>query len=129
MYKQRLHRELKKMFGINKREENFYGNFTTSWMKAGGLISQATARRLLERSKGRINQMIKEGKLKEYVIEGVSYLSFAEVIEKAEKIQTKLARDKAVEELAKLGLGDAINAGLMAQFDEVMKYDPSDDTE
>ena len=131
MYKQRLLRELKKMFGYKKEDSSieFYGKFRDTWIKAGGLISQATARRLLNRTKGRIPQMIKEGKLTTYEIEGVSYLSFAEVMTKAEKIQTKLARDKAVKELAKLGLGDAINAGLMAQFDETLQYDPSDDTD
>ena len=128
MYKQRLLRELKKMFGYKKEDSSieFYGKFRDTWIKAGGLISQATARRLLNRTKGRIPQMIKEGKLTTYEIEGVSYLSFAEVMAKAEKIQTKLARDKAVEELAKLGLGDAINAGLMAQFDDTLQYDPNE---
>ena len=114
------------MFGINKKEETFYGTFRDTWIEAGGLISQATARRLLERTKGRITQMIKEGKLKQYTIEGVTYLSFAEVMEKAKKIQTKLARSQAAEELKKLGLGEEINAGLMAQFDEVLKYDPNE---
>ena len=114
------------MFGINKKEETFYGTFRDTWIEAGGLISQATARRLLERTKGRITQMIKEGKLKQYTIEGVTYLSFAEVMEKAKKIQTKLVRSQAAEELKKLGLGEEINAGLMAQFDEVLKYDPNE---
>ena len=115
------------MFGFKKEDNSieFYGKFRDTWIKAGGLISQATARRLLNRTKGRIPQMIKEGKLKTYEIEGVTYLSFAEVMEKAEKIQAKLAREEAQKELAKLGLGNAINAGLMAQFDEVMKYDPN----
>lgn len=126
MYKQSLIRKLKKMFGINKKEETFYGTFRDTWIEAGGLISQATARRLLERTKGRITQMIKEGKLKQYTIEGVTYLSFAEVMEKAKKIQTKLARSQAAEELKKLGLGEEINAGLMEQFDEVLRYDPNE---
>ena len=129
MYKQSLIRKLKKMFGINKKEETFYGTFKDTWIEAGGLISQATARRLLERTKGRVTQMIKEGKLKQYTIEGVTYLSFAEVMEKAKKIQTRLARAKTEEALKKIGWGEEINSGLMAQFDEVLKYDPNEPEE
>ena len=128
MYRQRMVREMKKMFGYKKEDNSieFYSKFRDTWIKSGGLISQATARRLLNRTKGRIPQMIKEGKLTTYEIEGVTYLSFAEVMTKAEKIQTKLARDKAVQELEKLGLGDMLNASLMKQFDEAMTFDPDD---
>ena len=129
MYKQSLIRKLKKMFGINKKEETFYGTFKDTWIEAGGLISQATARRLLERTKGRVTQMIKEGKLKQYTIEGVTYLSFAEVMEKAKKIQTRLARAKAKEELKQLGLPEEIQSGFMAQLDEVTNYDPNEPEE
>lgn len=108
-----------------KTEETFFQTYTSTWIKAGGLISQTIARRLLNRTKGRITQMIKEGKLTPYVIEGVTYLSFAEVWAKAEKIQTKLAREKDEEELKKLGYSEKINAGLMAQFDEALNYDPN----
>lgn len=128
MYRQKLLRKLKKLLKM-KKEETFFNKYTSTWIKAGGLISQTIARRLLNRTKGRVTQMIKEGKLTPYIIEGVTYLSFAEVWEKAEKIQTKLARDEAAKELKKLGLGDAINAGLMAQFDEVTNFDPNDTTE
>lgn len=117
------------MFGINKKEETFYGTFKDTWIEAGGLISQATARRLLERTKGRVTQMIKEGKLKQYTIEGVTYLSFAEVMEKAKKIQTRLARAKAKEELKQLGLPEEIQSGFMAQLDEVTNYDPNEPEE
>ncbi len=109
-----------------KTEETFFQTYTSTWIKAGGLISQTIARRLLNRTKGRITQMIKEGKLTPYVIEGVTYLSFAEVWAKAEKIQTKLAREKAEEELKKLGYSEKINTGLMVQFDEALNYDPNE---
>lgn len=128
MYTQRLQRKTKKNFRM-KKEDTFFGKYTTTWIKAGGLVSQTIAKRLLNRTKGRVTQMIKEGKLTPYIIEGVTYLSFAEVWEKAERIQTKLARDEAAKELKKFGLGDAINAGLMAQFDEVTNFDPNDTTE
>ena len=125
MYQQGLLRKLKKILKM-KNEETFFKEYTSTWIKAGGLISQTIARRLLERTKGRVTQMIKEGKLTPYVIEGVTYLSFAEVWAKAEKIQTKIARDKAEDELKKLGLGKDINSGLMAQLDEVLNYDPNE---
>ena len=109
-----------------KNEETFFKTYTSTWIKTGGLISQATAKRLLHRTKGRVTQMIKDGKLTPYVIEGVTYLPFAEVWEKAEKIQTKLAREQAEKELAKIGLGKDINSGLMAQLDEALNYDPNE---
>ena len=117
------------MFGINKKEENFYGTFKDTWIKAGGLITQATARRLLNRTKGRVNQMIKEGKLQTYTIEGINYLSFAEVMQKAEKIQTKLIRDEAIKEFKKMRMDNEISAGLIAQLDEVTHYDPNEPEE
>ena len=109
-----------------KNEETFFQTYTSTWIKAGGLISQTIAKRLLNRTKGRVTQMIKEGKLTPYIIESVTYLSFAEVWAKAEKIQTKLDREKAEEELKKLGYSEMINAGLMAQFDEALNYDPNE---
>ena len=128
MYNQSLLRKLKKILKMRK-EETFFKEYTSTWIKAGGLISQTIARRLLERTKGRVTQMIKEGKLTPYKIEGVTYLSFAEVWEKAEKIQIRNARSKAKEELKKLGLPEEIQTGFMAQLDEVTNYDPNEPEE
>ena len=128
MYQQGLLRKLKKILKM-KNEETFFKEYTSTWIKAGGLISQTIARRLLERTKGRVTQMIKEGKLTPYEIEGVTYLSFAEVWEKAEKIQTKLVRSKAQEELKKIELPEEFKSGLMAQLDEVINYDPNEPEE
>lgn len=127
MYNQSLLRKLKKLFKmkIEDKELEFYPTFKDTWIEAGGLISQATAGKLMHRTKGRITQMIREGKLKQYRIDNVSYLSYAEVMTKAKKIQEKLARDKAIEELNKLGLNNPIGAGLIAQFDELTNYDPN----
>lgn len=77
----------KKMFEINKNVETFYDTFKATWIKSGGLINQATASRLLKISTSRITGMIKEGKLQRISIEGINYLSFGEVMQKAEKIQ------------------------------------------
>lgn len=131
MYKQSLLRKIKKIFKmkIDVKELEFYPTFKDTWIEAGGLISQATAGKLMHRTKGRITQMIKEGKLKQYRIDNVSYLSYAEVMTKAKKIQEKLARDTAEEELKKLGLSEEIQTGLMAQFDEMLEYDPNEHEE
>lgn len=128
MYTQSLLRKKKKTFKmkIEDKELEFYPTFKDTWIEAGGLISQATAGKLMHRTKGRITQMIREGKLKQYRIDNVSYLSYAEVMTKAQKIQTKLAREKAEEELKKFGYSEIINAGLMAQFDEALNYDPNE---
>lgn len=114
---------------IDVKELEFYPTFKDTWIEAGGLISQATAGKLMHRTKGRITQMIKEGKLKQYRIDNVSYLSYAEVMTKAKKIQEKLARDTAEEEIKKLGLSEEIQTGLMAQFDEMLEYDPNEHEE
>lgn len=131
MYKQSLLRKIKKIFKmkIDVKELEFYPTFKDTWIEAGGLISQATAGKLMHRTKGRITQMIKEGKLKQYRIDNVSYLSYAEVMTKAKKIQEKLARDTAEEEIKKLGLSEEIQTGLMAQFDEMLEYDPNEHEE
>ena len=50
------------------------------WQRAGGLISQSDAARILKKDTSRIAQMIKEGKLKRYQYENLSYVSYAEVI-------------------------------------------------
>ena len=71
----------------NKEKEiEFYAWYTENWLKSGGLISQATAARLLNKSTGRIAQMIKEGKIKEYYqFENLSFVAFPEIMKEARK--------------------------------------------
>ena len=43
---------------------DFYEWFKENWLISGGLISQATASKILNKTTGRIAQMIREGKIK-----------------------------------------------------------------
>lgn len=62
------------------------------WQRAGGLISQSDAARILRKDTSRIAQMIKEKKLKRYQYENISYVSYAEVMEIKQKNQLKKAQ-------------------------------------
>lgn len=107
-------------------EIDFYAWLQRNWTMTGGLINQATAARLLKRSTSRITNMIKEGKLKEYRYNNLSFLSYPEVMRMAETIAIRNARRLTQKELEKLGLGKDINSGLMAQLDEALNYDPNE---
>ena len=97
MFSQRKVRELKKMFNRPKNTE-YFNWIRDAWTEAGGLITQATAMRLLERSKGRINQMITEGKLKEYRYGNQSFLSYPEIMKLAKPIYVKNIMKAATQE-------------------------------
>ena len=53
--------------------------FVKHWCFAGGLISKAVAARLLGLSSGRISQMVREQKLREYRYKDISFVSFSDV--------------------------------------------------
>lgn len=73
--------------------------FTEMWLKSGGLISQATAAKMLDKTQGRISQMVKEKKLKLYQYENMLYVSFIEV----RKIAMQDNLKKALKELEVAG--------------------------
>ena len=85
------------MFNRQKNME-YFNWIRDAWTEAGGLITQATAMRLLERSKGRINQMITEGKLKEYRYGNQSFLSYPEIMKLAKPIFVKNLMEAATQE-------------------------------
>ena len=60
---------------------DYYENFKKLWATNGGLITQKEASRLLNKSDGRIAQMITEKKLRKID----KYVSFAEVCRLAEE--------------------------------------------
>lgn len=66
--------------------------FTEMWLKSGGLISQATAAKILNRTQGRISQMVNEKKLKLYQYENMLFVSFIEVREIAQQDNLKKAK-------------------------------------
>ncbi len=86
----------------------------SNWVIAGGLISQATASKILQRTTGRIAQMITEGKIEGiYRYENIVFVSYAEIMkilkkqedeERVLKIQQKQKeeRDEMIERMMKL---------------------------
>ncbi len=73
--------------------------FKKNWLTAGGLISKAEAARLLGKSKGRITQMVKEGKLKEHKFsDGISYLEAPPVFTIMHKEEYKILKDSLYEQ-------------------------------
>ena len=69
----------------------FFQWMINNWTINGGLITQADAAELIGVTRGRIPQMIKEGKIKEIRYKNKSFVSYAEVM--------KIALDKNMKEL------------------------------
>ena len=81
---------------------DFYHWISQNWLYAGGLITQATAARLLKKSTGRIKQMITEQKIKEYRYENISFVSFTDVIRIAREETFRKVNKNLEKELKKL---------------------------
>lgn len=83
----------KQGFKMTKKAKKMYSEwFKENWIKTGGLITPATASKILEVSSARIAQMINEQKIKkyEYYEDGKTLLSFTEVYNvKQEKEEKK----------------------------------------
>ena len=82
-------------------EENlkFREWFRTNWLISGGLIPKATAARLLNKSKSRITQMVKEGKLFEHKFnDSLSYIETPQVFRIMHQEDYKLLKDTLYEE-------------------------------
>ena len=87
------------MFGRKRKKEKpecpYYHWMLENWTFMGGMITQATASRLLNVSRTRISQMVKEGKLKETRYKDEIFVSYPEIM--------KIAKQKEVErELAEI---------------------------
>lgn len=52
-----------------------------NWMSAGGLIRQTDAAKMIEKDRSRINQLIKEGRLKKYKHENLTFVSIVQIQE------------------------------------------------
>ena len=90
----------------------FYQWMIENWTMEGGLIPQATAGKLIGVTKGRITQMIKEGKLKEFRYENNVFVSYAKTMMYAKAKQYKIMKEeteKEIKELRKSGLLDKEN--------------------
>ena len=77
-----------------------------TWGRVGGLITPAVAARMLNRSKGRITQMMTAGKLQKFVFpdEDLVFVSWLEVRNMAEPIIAAKQKKLAYAEIAKSGL-------------------------
>lgn len=83
------------------QEENsdFRYWFRTNWIAAGGLMSKASAARLLNKSKSRITQMIAEGKLFEHKFsEGLSYIEAPQVFKIMHQEEYKMLKNTLFED-------------------------------
>ena len=93
---QRKETEMKK---LNEEILMFREWYRKNWLTAGGLVPKATAARLLGKSKGRITQMVREGKLKEHQFNpSISYLEAPEVFRLMHKEEYKLFKDTLYEQ-------------------------------
>lgn len=119
----KIRRKLKMLFPKHQSEISFYQWMLENWTIEGGLIPQATAARLINVSKARITQMIKEGKLKELRFENQIFVPYSDTMKYArqkvyqkmqtameaslQEIETKLPSN-ILQEMGK-GINDLIN--------------------
>lgn len=97
-WKQEAKTRIKNMFGIGKKEKaSFYQWMHENWELEGGLIPQSTAAELMKLTRTRINQMIKEGKLREFRYNGQIYVSYVQAMRIARKREFE-RQDKELEE-------------------------------
>lgn len=77
-----------------------------TWGRVGGLITPATAARMLSLSKGRITQMMTEGKLQKFVFpdENLVFVSWLEVRNMAGPLIQAKQKKLAYAEIEKSGL-------------------------
>ena len=89
----KIRRKLKMLFPKRQSEISFYQWMLENWAIEGGLIPQATAARLINVSKARITQMIKEGKLKELRFENQIFVPYSDTMRYArEKVYQKMRK-------------------------------------
>lgn len=84
---------MKLNFLKNKNMPEFDAWISEKWIISGGLISPATAARILNKTAGRITQMAAERKLRLYKYDNTTFVSFADVM--------KIARKQRYEEIMK----------------------------
>lgn len=80
----------------------FYQWMLENWTIYGGLIPQATAAKLMRITKGRITQMIKEGKLKELRYGNNIFVPYGKVMEYARAKNYKYMQEQSEKEIETL---------------------------
>ena len=61
--------------------------FSEKWLTSGGLITPATAAKILNKTAGRITQMVTEGKIKSYRYKNTPFVAFPDVMRIAKQQQ------------------------------------------
>jgi hypothetical protein len=85
------------------KDIDFYVWFTQNWLIHGGLISKATAARMLNLTNGRVVQMVNEKKLQEIRYNAsVVFLSMAEVMKLVQVHVMETSTQKAQIEFEKM---------------------------
>lgn len=96
--KQATKTRAKNMLNTGKKEKaSFYQWMHENWELEGGLIPQSTAAELMNVTRTRINQMIKEGKLKELRYNRQIYVSYMQAMRIARKREFE-RQDKELED-------------------------------
>ena len=72
--------------------------FSEKWLVSGGLITPATAAKILKKTPGRITQMVAEGKIKSYKYGNTPFIRFPDVmrIAKQEQYETVMQEIEAL---------------------------------
>ena len=98
--KQRIEEIMKK---YDEEHSTFREWFKSNWLASGGLIPKATAAKLLGKCKGRITQMVKEGKLNEHRYNSaISFLEAPQIFTIMHKEAYNLIKGSLLEEAEKL---------------------------
>lgn len=97
----------------------------TNWTINGGLITQADAAELIGVTRGRIPQMIKEGKIKELKHKNKSFVSYAEIMKIAieknlKELPQELEREIQMPETIKKEFMEAFIKEVMPQIKEIL---------
>lgn len=71
--------------------------FSEKWLVSGGLITPATAAKILNKTAGRITQMMTEGKIKSYKYKNIPFVCFPDVMRIAKQQQFEIVMEQIKE--------------------------------
>lgn len=119
--KNRGRENIMSLFNSKMEDVEFYNWTCEHWLNTGGLITQVTAARLLGKSKGRITQMIKEGKLKEHKYKNLSFVEFPEVMKSARERIYKIMNQEIMKTIEKETRNTPISQEEIDNFKTIVK--------
>lgn len=89
--------------------------FSTKWIASGGLITPATASKILKKTTARIAQMMAEEKLKTYRYGNATFVSFPEVMRMAYERQYQ-ETEKEIKKIKKLPIPEEQKEALYTEM-------------